>query len=174
MMPWGIPRHNLPWCLRAFPGFSPWWWGDMHQGIIFCCLLGSWGHGTTVYRVRTAWAGRISITFPKLSKTQNSNFHTYFLRKRNRAMFEKNIFHFSDFFLDKIDFNLDKIEICLHRSVSVSFSRIHLFFPGRHRSIQSIGLALQGCSLAQIRGGGGAVPPEQVPGGNSSVNFVDN
>ena len=37
-------------------------------------------------------------------------------------------------------------------------------------------LALQGRSLAQIRGGGGggAVPPEQVPGGNSSVNFVDN
>ena len=23
-------------------------------------------------------------------------------------------------------------------------------------------------------GGGGAVPPEQVPGGNSSVNFGDN
>ena len=32
-----------------------------------------------------------------------------YVRKRNRAMFEKNIFHFSDFFLDKIDFNLDKI-----------------------------------------------------------------
>ena len=30
----------------------------------------------------------------------------------------------------------------------------------------------QGRSLAQIRGG--AVPPEQVPGGNSSVNFGDN
>ena len=29
-------------------------------------------------------------------------------------------------------------------------------------------------SLAQIRGGGGAVPPEQVPGRNSSVNFGDN
>ena len=32
------------------------------------------------------------------------------VRKRNRAMFEQNIFHFSDFFLDKIDFNLDKID----------------------------------------------------------------
>ena len=32
----------------------------------------------------------------------------------------------------------------------------------------------QGRSLAQIRGGGGAVTPEQVPGGNSSVNFGDN
>ena len=39
---------------------------------------------------------------------------------------------------------------------------------------------IQGRSLAQIRGGGpntrggGGVPPEQVPGGNSSVNFGDN
>ena len=30
-------------------------------------------------------------------------------------MFEKNIFHFSDFFLDKIDFNLDKIDFNLDR-----------------------------------------------------------
>ena len=37
------------------------------------------------------------------------------VRKRNRAMFEKNIFHFSDFFLDKIDFNLDKIDFNLNK-----------------------------------------------------------
>ena len=39
------------------------------------------------------------------------------VRKRNRAMFEKNIFHFSDFFLDKIDFNLDKIYFNLNKIV---------------------------------------------------------
>ena len=37
------------------------------------------------------------------------------VRKRNRAMFEKNIFHFSDLFLDKIDFNLDKIDFNLDK-----------------------------------------------------------
>ena len=31
------------------------------------------------------------------------------VRKRNRAMFEKNIFHFSDFFLDKIDVAVETI-----------------------------------------------------------------
>ena len=45
------------------------------------------------------------------------------------------------------------------------------------RKVQSIivwleGLHFQGRSLAQIRGG--AVPPEQVPGGNFSVTFGDN
>ena len=38
------------------------------------------------------------------------------VRKRNRAMFEKNIFHFSDFFLDKIDFILDKIDFNLNKN----------------------------------------------------------
>ena len=46
------------------------------------------------------------------------------VRKRNRAMFEKNIFHFSDFFLDKIDFNLDKIDFNLDKiDVAVETSR---------------------------------------------------
>ena len=48
------------------------------------------------------------------------------VRKRNRAMFEQNIFHFSDFFLDKIDFNLDKIDVNLDKIDFFSF--IFLFF----------------------------------------------
>ena len=44
--------------------------------------------------------------------------------KRNRAMFEQNIFHFSDFFLDKIDFNLDKIDFNLDK-----IDKIDIFSP---------------------------------------------
>ena len=47
------------------------------------------------------------------------------VRKRNRAMFEQNIFHFSDFFLDKIDFNLDKIDFNLE---SINFSPLFIYF----------------------------------------------
>ena len=47
------------------------------------------------------------------------------VRKRNRAMFEKNIFHFSDFFLDKIDFNLDKIDFNLDK-IDFSLDKIDL------------------------------------------------
>ena len=47
---------------------------------------------------------------------QNPGSPTDFLRKRNRAMFEKNIFFiFPTFFLDKIDFNLDKIDFNLDK-----------------------------------------------------------
>ena len=53
------------------------------------------------------------------------------LRKRNRAMFEKNIFHFSDFFLDKIEFNLDKIDfVFIDLSPSPSQEFIHFFQDG--------------------------------------------
>ena len=47
---------------------------------------------------------------------------------------------------------------------------------GSYVFLISIFQPIQGRSLAQIRmgGGGSAVPPEQVPGGNSSVNFGDN
>ena len=50
------------------------------------------------------------------------------VRKRNRAMFEKNIFHFSDFFLDKIDFNLDKIDFNLDFNLYKMFLLYLIFF----------------------------------------------
>ena len=47
-------------------------------------------------------------------------------------MFEKNIFHFSHFFLDKIDFNLDKIDFNLDKidffsSIKFLFSFFRFF-----------------------------------------------
>ena len=49
------------------------------------------------------------------------------VRKRNRAMFEKNIFHLSDFFLDKIDFNLDKIDFNLDK-IDFNLNKIFLLY----------------------------------------------
>ena len=49
------------------------------------------------------------------------------VRKRNRAMFEKNILHFSDLFLDKIDFNLDKIDFNLDK-IDFNLNKIFLLY----------------------------------------------